>query len=158
MLGRMSIYQHLLYSVASHIHTYTAQHRQGCQSPVPGSCMVHVVASRRTVPGHAVCGARHTLIAGARLRLTITGARLTVPGAMLAVPSGARCTVMGARLAIPDARLAVPGGARLTSMSLPACRCTVPAWSWMTIQPAPCLVPAKAEAHLHHVHAYRQDV
>ena len=51
--------------------------------PVSGVRLtVHVVASRRTVPGSAIRGARRTLIADARLRLHIPGTRLTVPGAI----------------------------------------------------------------------------
>ena len=82
-------------------------------SPVPGSCTVHVLASRRTVPGFTFRGARRTLIAGARLRLTVPCS------ARLAAPGGAGRTITGARLAVPGARLTLPGGA---SHGCQACR------------------------------------
>ena len=91
---------------------------------------VHVVASRRTIPGPAIRGARCTLIAGARLRITIPVPGLPSPAPGLPyIPGGARRTITGTRLTVPRARLAVPGGARRTitgaRLATPGTRLTV---------------------------------
>ena len=92
------------------------------------------VASRRTVHGPAIRGARCTLIAGARLRLTVPDFQACHTYLVVS-----RHTITGARLAVPGTRLTGP------------CRCqqAYRPWPWMTIQPALCTVPAKTEAHLH---------
>ena len=146
---------------------------------MPGSCTVHVIASRRTVPDPTVYGARRTRIASVRLRITVLGTRLTVPGALpypvvldaLSRVPGLPSLVLGLPyLVVPDA-LSLASGLQWcqthhhgSQACRPRCQLTVhvvdsrrtaPAWPWTTVQPAPCPVPAKAEAHLSCMHTDR---
>ena len=86
LTGSIQVYKIILYRVSSlactHEHVYcTAPSR--ARLAVPGARLMHGVASKHTVPGPAIHSARRTLIAGAKLRLTVPDTRLTVPGARL---------------------------------------------------------------------------
>ena len=91
------------------------------------------VASRRTVHGPDIRGARRTLIAGARLRLTVPGSRLAIHTQWCQIHHH------GCQACRPRYQAHSP------------CRCqqAYRPWPWMTIQPALCTMPAKTEAHLH---------
>ena len=74
---------------------------------------------------------------------TITGARLAVPGARLALPNGASHGCQDCRTWWFQTHHHGCQACRPRCQAYGPCRCqqTYRPWPWMTVQPAPCLVP-----------------